>query len=563
MERAVRDLKSQKTKWQEVIFATLRPVVSPVAATTPKSETGRPPGTPVGAPYWEFSWQITPDTGLKLTNLVVRDTMEAGSSETVADTVDFTDFAVVFNDTTAGTFEPFPIATAFAHKESSFQYGVQGESTASGVLDTLYQQGMRLKLVHEFGGTCKVTVRISIVFRGAINDFDPGGVPFSLNFYPQIAYSWEGMPGSKRRVKQFRGSVRITANNQTPAMGSHPGVADNVVNFWTDSNISKNPYEDRVETMKKGASGTVLPLALMYAAPAPFGWGIVFDYNRIDLKEEQEYDAVYGPLDDPLLYYSTRTLLYHWPQSGAAKVNDFKVEKVPRQGYYDNIHLHGRMHAPDKRGNEQIHAPFCGHSCLHMHWRWSSISSNAAVGGRGWYYKGWSIDNGAEAFSQAGAPLIPPNQKLTVAICKPDRTRASPAKILPPAGSRAALEKGRKLIWYCVDIADGFYAKLNQGEQQVIMEHGVGWAYRYAYPFESFPVYALYTALAPIPLPPTIDELLALTQSDLMYFFEDRVYPSFRYWAARVDGSDIVTNQIPEGTLHDVMAGPPQSMESL
>src|SRR4051794_4729083 len=98
MERPKRDLASQKLKFQEVRFATKRPEVAPVAATSPKAETGRPAGTPASHPYWEFSWQITSDTGLKLTNLVGRDALIAGSAQTVAELVDFTDLKVLFND---------------------------------------------------------------------------------------------------------------------------------------------------------------------------------------------------------------------------------------------------------------------------------------------------------------------------------------------------------------------------------------------------------------------------------------------------------------------------------
>lgn len=554
-----RDLASQTLKFQDVTFATYRPVVKPVAATSLQAETGRPAGAGASDPYWEFSWQITPDSGLKLTNLVGRDALSAGSTQTVAELVDFTDLKVLFNDSPGGKLQDFPIAAAFTHKESKFEYGVNGSSMTSGTLDPLFQQGMMLTLVHDFGGTCKITLRLCVVFRGPANDFDPGGVPFSLNFYPQIGYTWESAGSGRRRVKQFRGSVRILVNNQTSAFGSMPAVAENVANFWTDSNISRKAGENRPRIMFEGNTAKMYGERVAYLyRPEPFGWGIVFDYNRMDLRQEQEYPSVYGPLDDAMKYYTTRTNLYYWPASGATKVADFKVEKTPRQGYYDNIHLHGRMHHKDPRGNEQIHAPFCGHSCVHLHWRWSQVSSDNASGDRGWYYKGWSSDPPFEAFSLAGSPLIPPNQKLTVALCTPGApgtplpARVSDAQILPSAASRKTLDVLRKLIWYCVDVQDGFYAKLNAGEQQVIFEHGIGWAYRYAMPTESGAIAMFLASFEDAPV-------LSLTQATLMDFFETAIYPGFRYWDAR----GIVTNQIPEGTHSDVMAGAPQTMEEL
>ena len=564
-----RDLASQTLKFQpekstkaigDVTFKTYRPAVSPVAVTQPKPET-KPAGTPASHPYWTFSWQITSDTGLKLTDLVAVDALRPGSTQTVAELVDFTDLKVLFNDSPGGNLQDFPIGAAFTHKESKFEYGINGSSLASGTLDDLYQQGMMLTLVHDFGGTCKVTLRLCVVFRGPAHDFDPGGVPFSLNFYPQIGYTWESLGGSGRRVKQFRGSVRVLVNNQTSAFGSMHAMAENVANFWTDSNVSRNPGENRPSIMNEGciADTWLAHRAIYFLDSRPFGWGLVFDYNRMFIQEEQEYECVYGP-NDGTPYVITRSRLYQWPQSGVTKVADYKVTKVPRQGYYDNIHLHGRMHHKDPapHGNEQIHAPFCGHSCVHLHWRWSNISATNAEGDRGWYYKGWSRGKAVEAFSEAGSPLIPPNQKLTVALCRPNDppgsplpTRVSATKILPPAGSRKTLHELRKLIWYCTDIVDSKDAKLNAGEQQVIFEHGIGWAYRYALGTESDAVDGLLNVFKGNPDP--------VTQANLMDFFETKIYPGFRYWTAR----GITTNQVPEGTHDDVMTGIRQTMESL
>jgi hypothetical protein len=556
MPRTRRFLDSQTLKWEEVFkWDTCRP--APAAVTAPKAETGRPAGTAAPDPYWEFSWQITADSGLKLTDLVARDTLGPGSMEPVAESVDFTDLKIVFSDTPAGDFESFPIAAAFGHKESKFEYGQTGTSTASGARDSRFQHGLLLTLVHEFGGTCKVKLCLSVVFRGAVNDFDPGGIPVSMNFYPQIGYTWERSKGSAstRTVKQFRGSVRITVNNRTPASGSMPAVPENVANFWTDSNISKDWFGNRQAIMLEGLVADVelfIPYqGIIYGTSKPFGWGLVFDYNRMFVTEEQEYDAVYGPLDG--VFYSTRrSLSYKWPQSGAVKVNNYKVQKAPRQGYYDNIHLHGRMHHKDLIGNEQIHGPFCGHSCIHLHWRWSSISGKNAVADRGWYYRGWSTGKVVQANSVDDNPLIPPNQKLTVAICQPDRARVSDARILPPAGSRGTLDPLRKLIWYCADVFHIPDAKINAGEQQVIMEHGIGWAFRYALPTDKdTEIKGLLDVFAGEPDP--------VTQASLMQFFEDKVYPGFRYWRSR----GITTNQIPEGTNDDVMTGARRSMESL
>src|SRR5207247_11382683 len=143
---------------------------------------------------------------------------------------------------------------------------------------------------------------------------------------------------------------------------------------------------------------------------------------------------------------------------------------------------------PDINGTEQSHAPFCGHSCVHMHWRWSGVAAGTAPVERRWYYKGWSTGKKIEGNTRDHSPLIPPNQKLTVAICRPGHVRVNDAQILPTG--RGKLDKLRKQIWYCVDVIHTTDAPINENKQQVILEAGLGWAYRYALPADTCP--ALY-----------------------------------------------------------------------
>jgi len=535
-------------------------------------QSGRPAGAIAPAPYWEFDWQLIADGGLKLANLVAVGTDPAAptASVPVAELVDFTDLKIAFNDTTANTFVEFPVAAAFAHKDSRFAFGTNGTNGNLDVPDPLYQYGMMLTLVHDFGGTCKVKLSLSIAFRGATNDFDPGGVPVHMNIYPQIGWTWESTGSSKRRVRRFRGSVRVTVNNQTPAsprvppLGSMPeimampAVAENIANCFTDSNVSKEPGNTRCAIMVRGKTADLeffVPDRSLINDEKPFGWGMVFDYMLMNIQDELEYTAVYGPADTGFYGTPWRTGLYKWPAAAGSFKPDYKVAKAPRQGCYDNIHLHGRMGMVDINGNEQIHAPFCGHSCVHMHWRWSGVAAGTAPVERRWYYKGWSTGKTIEGNTTDHSPLIPPNQKLTVAICRPGHVRVNDTQILPSTG-RGKLDKLRKLIWYCADVIHTDDVPINATEQQVILEAGLGWAYRYALPADECPAlysfFGLLTAFKGEPDKP-------YTQERIMEFFEKKVYPGFRYY----DDGTIKCDQIPQGTYDQEMTGPGKPMEKL
>jgi hypothetical protein len=155
------------------------------------------------------------------------------------------------------------------------------------------------------------------------------------------------------------------------------------------------------------------------------------------------------------------------------------LRKEPRQAAYDNMHLHGTMgtvgniSATDSLATPRLMAPGCGHSCFHAHWRWGNTTYYLAVSrlaqpqlgviqelvsvgiadsvsayltskglsedesaqaSAAWLwsmaglagfpaspptakFKGWSSAGPLSAPHQhPGAPLIPPNQRLEVAV---------------------------------------------------------------------------------------------------------------------------------------------------
>lgn len=545
----------EEIDWEET--ARFSPL-GPASGVPPVEVRGAPPGvrsamtsddsdyTPDEArrpPYWEFDYGLHETSGLRFTNVVVRDAISSGSSDNVFESIEFADLGIEFTD---GTKVDFDMAAALASPSALLLVSAGGTRNTVTPNDSLFQRGLKLKLTQNVlaasGGSLNVTVRISAVFRGAANDFDPGGVPVALDLWPQIGLTWER--GSKT-VARMRGSVKLLATNAMSHWPDAPmSTHENVASFFTDCNAS-------LPVGRALASG-IRPLFGSFGG-RPFGWSMVFDYLLGNVTTEKELVGVYGPRDGNKYTQSTsapRSRPYPHPP---ASVFTIRVAKHDRQGDYDNIHTHSKM-PMDACGNVPIHAPFCGHSCVHLHWRWAGLSADAAEGDRGWQFKGWeksaritsrySAVVRASAHALAGAPLIPPNQRLQFALCRPAATRHSADHIINPAAP-AALDPLRKLYWYCVDV---MAPHLEQ--QQVLFEHGIGWAYRYALPAESAALGNFFGLTLAIE-----DDLPwsgTPTQIQMMGFFEE-VYHLFRYRGACVD-------DIPQGTYN---AGSGTTMEDL
>jgi hypothetical protein len=543
--------------------------------------TGRPPGARPGMPstseeaqqgripFWEFTWRVDSVQGLVITNAVARGTQPSTSgtlsTERVFQRIDFTDLVVTLDD---GSSVPFNVTRALGGAGATFALRRNGRRFTVDPADPLMQYGLQLRLTDNVltgAGTCNVTLEFVVVLRGAINDFDPGGVPVAMGCYPQLAWTWSA-EGATKRVRKFRGSVRITADNVMA--GEHVGhgggnaPASNVPGFYTDSNTSFDtlgnftpvviPHNPRSAGIAVGgmlsdnrASIYGLTTVAARVRGLPASWGMVFDYLYANFTQEKEIVAVYGKEDGN--YYTAATprrANYIWPSTpGHDDYNRFVINKAARQGQYDNIHVHAEMPDPDVYGNVQIHAPFCGHSCVHMHWRWSATAGRGAKE-RSWYFNGWSNPLGGmpTAHSTPNAPLVPPNQRVKVAICAPRAARHDENNIINPAAP-ALLPQRNKMIWYSADILQPA-----AGRKQVICEHGLGWAYRYAMPGESDAILDSggVDGLAGVlfrgqflPSPPR----RPATQLAMSDYFENYVYPKFRY----VDWFGTRINQIPNG----------------
>jgi hypothetical protein len=257
---------------------------------------------------------------------------------------------------------------------------------------------------------------------------------------------------------------------------------------------------------------------------APLGaWMAIFDATGLDQAAPTTIVAVAGPQD--LSRHSVhRESSYSWPTTGAWSGLSRTIHKDPSQGDYDNIHIHGAMgttyyfqQAVPSELN-RVMAPGCAHSCLHLHWRWgtgSFLSSGlAGVGSMGQWavqvatflmldmlvlastefnretdgqvlaeevakcmafagyqlnagYKGWAADVSGvlQSNTEAGRPLVPPNQHVTVSLD------------MPPGTTGTTLPADRKLVVYHADISTT--SPYSARDPQVMFEHGQGVAIEY------------------------------------------------------------------------------------
>ena len=472
--------------------------------------------TSLPAPFWEFKLEVGSPFGLRIRDLALKGQPTPGAGEDVAELIEFRDFTVTFMDDTT---VPFDIAAAFNGGNAKFEAGIDG--TVNELDKVGCHWGLKLTLEDDFSGTCPVRIEINLVLAGAGASIEPTGIIRAVKIFPQIGMTWSS--GGSKWVKAFRGAVRLVLNNYHMPMHRH-----NIVSVLTDSNTS-----DRDNRKKPLTSIGVSPQNF----PGPPHWADVFDYLRPNLTEEYEFDGVIGP-NSTSSKLITRSDIYTWPRGEATTIT---LEKSPRQGSYDNVHTHGYMgdDPRDPAHGPMVHAPACGEACFHLHWRWgpgnpalASLLSQYTFNGTPEQFKGWGNSPVTRvANTVSGAPLIPPNQHLSITVAHPNTQRQNPNG--PVLGSLPKLLDGsKKAIWYTVDIS-GFTPKQgpNPGERQVILEQGIGWGFAYL-PLAEIMKVALVLAYPELTL-----IIMKITMEDLMQM----LYSWIRWHSPGV-------GQIPEGT---------------
>jgi hypothetical protein len=284
-------------------------------------------------------------------------------------------------------------------------------------------------------------------------------------------------------------------------------VKGNIVGFYADSNKGTlQPHK-----VDDGRKLTTYQFDPAYApdflgkSPSPF-WQNIFDYASYGLETEKEFIAVYGNNSDELdpsnfgkFKNERKDENFNYPLSSSN--TKLTLDKIDRQGYYDNLHLHGYLgHYLDNQ-KLVVHAPICGYCCFHLHWRWSKLNyeisnSNLFKGSSNGTldqfdieeenYLGWSdyesqsdSKNSFVKASGAGRVLIPPNQQLKIAVTHPNKSPIDEEyNVIGNTTEKLDLE--RKCIWYSVNINNLDKNGKHSSSTKVVMEQGCGYAVDYS-----------------------------------------------------------------------------------
>ena len=461
-----RTLASQTLQYNDTRWATedvFPPRDQPDATIPPELPVTMPTaGHDLTHPYWTFRVRVAASYGgLTIENLELRGQPVRDAGTYVAQTLEYRDLAVTLSDGSVVAIDQARLERAFNLHKVQFSHGTNGNRGT----DNRYLQGVKLVIEDDLDGRCNIRIEMTLVLKGANNDIDPGGIVDAVKLYPELALTWTR--GGTFRARSFRGCVRIVADNyrmpDPPHQRNVPGLfIDTNVGFIDPERRLKSPNTLQRTTQSELVSQGVIP-------PFP-NWSYIFDYHSGGIMTEMEIAAVYGPGTPQ--WSTERRGRMNW------STGVLNVAKAPRQGAYDSIHMHGYM-GDDPHGGALVHAIFCGEACFHLHWRWGALAGIAPLVSNPERFRGWSQTPGhIVAHSDIAAPLIPPNQSLRVAITQPSRARDASGFVIGAGavarGNPLPPDERQRAVWCTVDISDP-----GADEPQVIMEHGIGWAFAY------------------------------------------------------------------------------------
>jgi hypothetical protein len=233
-----------------------------------------------------------------------------------------------------------------------------------------------------------VIVVASLVCCMERNDFEPGGVLGAGRIYPLIQVM------ANQPLDKIVAKVRLKRPARLP-----PG------------------HERMGDELMTPDLGSVFFADLNNTTSIPVTWRETFSHYLIDpppgpcvmVDPAKPKRTISGAVFNQTVYGEVHTM----KDFVSAFPLDF--EKLAGQGEFDSLHIAPKMLAPsDVRatypGEPTLSgiamAPFCIHDCLHTHTRWGNGSFAQPK-----HIKGW---DGFTPYSKIGAPLVPPNQKITI-----------------------------------------------------------------------------------------------------------------------------------------------------
>jgi hypothetical protein len=245
------------------------------------------------------------------------------------------------------------------------------------------------------------------------NDFEPSGALGAARLYPMtLLLTNRDLDVAEAEIYIERPAAtaqcHMEGEQMTPTIG---GV------FFTDRN---------------GPLNQLGPLP-----PFPY-WDNFFDYYMVTPSVGESVVMVRSGVGERMKQDAVRRV--RRSEQGAVHQAARAIHKMAGQGEFDNLHLAPKMVAPAEvvRRNpnmastmrEIAMAPFCIHDCLHTHVRWGTAATNKSA-------CGWSgtAENPGEPSQIPGAPLVPPNQEVTIKLLTPSSFRYT-AKIRKPAAAQ-------------------------------------------------------------------------------------------------------------------------------
>jgi hypothetical protein len=259
----------------------------------------------------------------------------------------------------------------------------------------------------------RVLVVLSFAVFRERNDFEPGGIVGMFKLSPNI------MVRTTEELQRVKTSIKIDRPPRTTQLDSGDGtVAASCCGSYADissllvADSNENPY---------GPNDGFKPF-----------WSGIFSAYEIDPDSRlggQRLKMVDTSKSSrrTVTGCGTRDLV-----GSPETLSD--IEKMPRQGEFDNIHLAPRLrldacelevltpgliggpshrrvpiNAARMKLDPVVMAPFCSHDCFHMHWRWSSQDTSAWV-------LGWGS---AGPNTEPGVPMVAPNQDVEVVFHSP------------------------------------------------------------------------------------------------------------------------------------------------
>lgn len=270
--------------------------------------------------------------------------------------------------------------------------------------------------------TPRVIVFVSLICCHEKADFEPGEALAAARIIPHVMImSNVDLAVVKADIEQRRPRTSTLAQQQTQHHNHHSNhqIASGL---FSDRN-ERSPllrFDDPVFSALPLYQGIPVGIAAQLAPiPSPV-WGDLFDFYKTEVNSG-EFSCVDNQKPERRISQAKAKL-------NVTRYELQDVDRVRRQGAFDNIHVAPTMRLPDLDERTYLTgkismAPVCEHDCLHTHWRWGTFNTN--LGALGWSDtpNGWLPTRSnrvpGHPSSTRGSPMVPDNQSIRLEVVSP------------------------------------------------------------------------------------------------------------------------------------------------